>query len=140
MVKEFKAFAMKGNILELATAFILGVAFAAVVNSLVDDVIMNLIAAIVGEPDFTGLTWTVGDGVIRYGSFLTVLASFLLVAFAMFMIVKAVSRAMHPGGHTPEAPTLRDCPYCLSEVPVRARRCSHCTSKLPQTEDEALAA
>lgn len=122
MIKEFRDFALKGNLVELAVAFVLGVAFSAVVTSLVDDVIMNLIAAIFGRPDFSGLTLTIGDGEIGYGAFLTALISFLIVAFALFAIVRLLRRAMPPG----EA-TTRGCPHCLTAIPVAASVCSACT-------------
>jgi large conductance mechanosensitive channel len=121
MLKEFKDFALKGNLLELAVAFVLGVAFAAVVTSFVDDVIMQLIAAIVGKPDFSDLTFSIGDGVIRYGSFLTALVTFLIIAWVLFLIVKAVQTAM------PAKATQRDCPHCLSSIPIGASTCAFCT-------------
>ena len=121
MIRDFKEFALKGNLLELAIAFVLGTAFAAVVASLVDDVIMNLIAAIVGKPDFSGLTFSIGDGVVRYGSFLTALTTFLLIARVLFVVVKRAHRAMPP------KVTQRDCPYCRSSIPIGASACSFCT-------------
>jgi large conductance mechanosensitive channel len=83
MIREFKEFALKGNLVELAVAFVLGLAFAAVVTSLVDDVIMQLVAAIVGKPDFSDLTFSIGDGEIRYGAFLTAPVTFLIIAFVL---------------------------------------------------------
>jgi large conductance mechanosensitive channel len=121
MLKEFKDFALKGNLVELAVAFVLGLAFAAVVTSFVDDVVMQLIAAIVGKPDFSDLTFSIGDGVIRYGSFLTALVTFLIIAWVLFLIVKAVQTAM------PAKATQRDCPHCLSSIPIAASACAHCT-------------
>jgi large conductance mechanosensitive channel len=125
MIRDFKEFALKGNLLELAVAFILGVAFSAVVTSFIEDVLMNLIAAIVGKPDFSDLTLELGDGVIRYGAFLTALVTFMLIAFVLFLIVKAAQRAM------PEKVTERDCPHCLSSIPVGAGTCSFCTKDVP---------
>jgi large conductance mechanosensitive channel len=121
MLKEFKDFALKGNLVELAVALVLGLAFAAVVTSFVDDVVMQLIAAIVGKPDFSDLTFSIGDGVIRYGSFLTALVTFLIIAWVLFLIVKAVQTAM------PAKATQRDCPHCLSSIPIAASACAHCT-------------
>ena len=89
MLKDFRAFIMRGNVLDLAVAVVIGVAFNAVVNSLVDDVIMQLIAAIVGEPNFNNLTFELNDAVIRYGSFLTALINFLIIAATLFVIIKA---------------------------------------------------
>ena len=121
MIREFREFALKGNLLELAVAFVLGLAFAAVVTSLVDDVVMQLVAAIVGKPDFSALTFSIGDGEIRYGAFLTALVTFLIIAFVLFLIVKAVQTAM------PAKVTEHDCPHCLSSIPVGASTCAFCT-------------
>jgi large conductance mechanosensitive channel len=121
MFKEFRDFALRGNLVELAVAFVLGVAFAAVVTSLVDDVIMQLVAAIVGKPDFSNLTFSIGDGVIRYGSFLTALVTFLIIAWVLFLIVKAVQQMM------PAKVTQHECPHCLSSIPIGAGTCSFCT-------------
>jgi large conductance mechanosensitive channel len=122
MLKEFKEFALRGNLLDLAIAFVLGVAFSAVVTSLVDDVIMNVIAALVGKPDFSDLTLTIGDGVIRYGAFLTALVTFLIIAWVLFLVVKAV-QAMVPAKKAAD----RDCPHCLSSIPIGAGTCAFCT-------------
>jgi len=122
MLKAFREFALKGNLLELAVAFVLGLAFAAVVTSFVDDIIMQLVAAIIGKPDFSNLTFSIGDGVIRYGSFLTALVTFLIIAWVLFLIVKAVQQMM------PEPKvTERDCPHCLSSIPIGASACAFCT-------------
>jgi large conductance mechanosensitive channel len=133
VLKEFKDFVLRGNVLELAVAVILGIAFNAVVQSLVNDVLINLIAAIVGKPDFTALTFEVGKGVIRYGSFLTVLINFLIVAFVVFLVVKAFNR-MSRRGET-AAPTTKACPYCLTEIPIEATRCPACTSQLSPAQE-----
>lgn len=125
MIREFKEFALRGNLIELAVAFILGTAFSAVVTSLVDDVLMNLVAAVGGEPDFGELTFKLGDGVIRYGDFLTALLTFLLIAAVMFVVVKAARTAL------PEKVTERDCPHCLSRIPIGAGTCSFCTRDVP---------
>lgn len=122
MLKEFREFALKGNLLELAVAFVLGLAFAAVVTSFVDDIIMQLVAAIIGKPDFSSLTFSIGDGVIRYGSFLTALVTFLIIAWVVFLIVKAAQQVMP----APKV-TERDCPHCLSSIPIGARACAFCT-------------
>ena len=125
MLKEFREFALKGNLLELAVAFVLAVAFAAVVSSFVDDIVMQLVAAIVGKPDFSDLTFSIGDGVIRYGSFLTALLTFLIIAWVLFLIVKAVQQMM------PEPKvTERDCPHCLSSIPIGASACAFCTREV----------
>ena len=98
----------------------MGVAFAAVVSSFVDDVVMNVIAAVVGKPDFNSLTFSIGDGVIRYGSFLTALTTFLLIAWVLFWVVKAANRVM------PQKVTKHDCPHCLTAIPIAATACAAC--------------
>lgn len=130
MLKEFKAFAMKGNLIELAVAFILGVAFAGVVKAFVDYLVMPIVAAIVGQPSFDSLSFGLGDSEVLYGSFLTVLVNFVIVAFVLFMIVKAASKAMRPKGAPAEPPTTRECPFCKTAIPVSATRCSSCTSEV----------
>ena len=132
MIKEFRDFLMKGNIIDLAVAFIAGVAFTAVVTSLVNDVIMQFIAAIVGEPDFSALTVTINDSEIRYGSFLTVLINFVLVMGAVFfLVVKPVNAVTEKFVKPAEGgPASRECPECLAEVPAAARRCQFCASAI----------
>lgn len=132
MLREFREFLMRGNIIELAVAFIAGVAFSAVVTSLVGDVIMQLVAAIVGKPDFSALTVTVNDSVIRYGSFLTALSNFVLTMAAVFFFVVKPVNALTERFAVPAhgEPTSRECPECLSSIPARATRCAHCTTKL----------
>jgi large conductance mechanosensitive channel len=127
MLREFKKFALRGNVVELAVAVILGLAFNTVVQSLVDDILLNLIAAAVGEPDFSELTFNLGDAVIRYGAFLTAVVNFVLVAFALFLVVKAFNRL---SGAEDEPPKMAECPFCKTSVPVNATRCSACTSDL----------
>ena len=125
MLKEFKAFAFRGNALDLAVGVILGAAFGAVVSSLVNDVVINLIAAAFGRPDFTGLLWNVGRSEIRYGSFLTAFFNFLLVAIALFLLIKALNRAFSPAGERAE---MRECPHCYTLIPAKATKCSGCGS------------
>jgi large conductance mechanosensitive channel len=132
MWKEFKEFAFRGNVVELAVAVVLGIAFGMVIASLVNDVLMNLIAAVIGQPDFSQLTVTLNDAVIRYGAFINALINFLLVALALFFVIKAVNRATRKPAA--EEPTVRECPRCMTSIPARASRCSACTSEVqPQT-------
>jgi large conductance mechanosensitive channel len=125
MLKEFKAFIMKGNLVEIAVAFIMALAFAAVVASFVADIITPIIAAIFGQPDFSALKLDIGKSAITYGKFLNVLLTFVVVAFVMFMVVKAYNRISGP-----KAATTKDCPFCMTAVPLAATRCSACTSQL----------
>jgi len=92
MIKEFKEFIMRGNVVDLAVAIVVGAAFTTVVNSFANDVLMQLVAAVFGKPDFSDLSFDLGDAVIRYGAFLTAIINFLIVAFAMFLVVKAINR------------------------------------------------
>jgi large conductance mechanosensitive channel len=125
LLQDFRAFALRGSLVELAVAFVLGLAFAAVVTSFVDDIVMQIIAAVFGKPDFSDLTFNLGDAVIRYGAFLTALVTFIIIAFVLFLIVRAVERAM------PSKPTeLQDCPHCLASIPAGARVCQFCTREV----------
>ena len=131
MIGGFRDFIMRGNLIDLAVAVIIGLAFAAVINSLVSDVFTPLIAAIVGEPDFSGLTLEIGDGVIKYGSFLNALITFLLTAAAVYFFIvlpynQVVERRRR--GEAPADPMTRACPECLSTIPIAARRCAFCAS------------
>jgi large conductance mechanosensitive channel len=133
ILREFRDFVMRGNIVDLAVAFIAGVAFSAVVNSLVKDVIMQIVAAVVGEPDFSSLTLVVNGSEIRYGTFLTVLTNFLLtMAAVFFLLVKPVNALTLrlTGPEDDAGPAQRECPQCLSQVHAAARRCAYCTSEL----------
>jgi large conductance mechanosensitive channel len=95
MLKEFKEFIMRGNVVDLAIAVVVGAAFTAVVNSFANDILMQLVAAVFGKPDFSDLTFELGDAVIRYGAFITVLINFLIVAFVMFLVVKGINSLQH---------------------------------------------
>jgi large conductance mechanosensitive channel len=132
MVREFKQFLMRGNVIDLAVAVVIGVAFAAVVNSAVNDLIMPVIALIFGEPDFSNLTFTINDAIFRYGAFITAVVNFVLVAAAIFfLVVKPINALMERSRREPPAdPTTMKCPFCISEVPVGATRCAFCTSEL----------
>ncbi len=131
-MKEFKEFLLRGNLVELAVAVVIGVAFASLIDAVVQDLITPLLAAIGGEPDFTALTFTINDSVFRYGHFLNQLLAFLLiVAVIFFLVVKPVNALM--ARRKTEAPldeTTRECPECLSSIPVAARRCAFCTAQL----------
>ncbi len=126
--KEFKAFAFKGNLIDLAIAFVLGVAFTAVVTSLVNDILMPIVGGIVSDESFAGLSFDFLGAEIFYGNFLTNLVYFLMVAWVLFLIIKAINRMQRPAAE--EAPATRECPYCLSSIPRLARRCPNCTSEV----------
>jgi len=128
VLREFKDFVMKGDLIELAVAFIMALAFAAVVASFVADIITPIIGPIFGQPDFSELKVAVGDGAITYGNFLNVLITFLVVALVIFMIVKAHNRIQGA-----KAATAKGCPFCKSTIPLEASRCPSCTSQLEGT-------
>jgi len=129
MFDGFRKFIMRGNVIDLAVAVVIGAAFTLVVNSLVEDIINPLLAAVVGKPDFSDLTITVRDATITYGNFITALINFLLVAAAIyFLVVKPKNMMMarlEAGKGTPDAET-KQCPECLSVIPIAATRCAFC--------------
>ncbi|RPI73593.1 MAG: large conductance mechanosensitive channel protein MscL [Desulfobacteraceae bacterium] len=142
MLKEFKTFIMRGNVIDLAVAVIIGGVFGKIVSSLVNDVLMPPIGLILGKVDFSNLYFNLsgkaynslaeaqaaGAPAIRYGIFLNILIDFLIVGFVIFMMVRLVNK-LHKA--QPAAPaSTRECPYCLSMIPVKATRCGHCTSQL----------
>ena len=126
-IAEFKAFAFRGNLVDLAVGIILGLAFATVVQTLVDGVLLQIVAAIFGQPNFDGLSFGLGEADIQYGLFLSALANFLAVAVVLFFLVRAINRILRPRGASAEPPETRECPYCYSVIPVAATRCSACT-------------
>ena len=148
MFKEFKEFAVKGNVVDMAVGIIIGAAFGAIVNSLVADVIMPPIGLLLGGIDFSNFfivlkegatagpydaledAKTAGAVTINYGIFITAFISFLIVAFAVFLVVKGVNN-MRREKEEPSEPTTKECPQCLSTVPIKATRCAFCTSELP---------
>jgi large conductance mechanosensitive channel len=127
MLQDLKKFLLRGNVVDLAVAVIIGVAFGAVVASLVDDVIMAVIGTLFGKPSFNDLTFDIGDGVVFYGRFLTAVVNFLIVAFAVFLIVRAANRLAPPAT---AAATTKDCPSCAMAIPLPARKCPYCTTTL----------
>ena len=129
MLKGFRDFILRGNVMDLAVAFIMGAAFNAIVTSLVKDVLTQLIAAIAGKPDFSALVVKVNGTPILIGNFLNATISFLIVAFVVyfFMVLPINSLMAKFKGPAPEAPpTTKTCAECLSEIPLAAKRCSHC--------------
>jgi large conductance mechanosensitive channel len=134
MLKGFREFIMRGNVVDLAVAVVMGAAFGAVVTSLVTNVITPLIAALFGKPDLSALTLTVNGSVIAYGSFLNAVIGFLLVAVAVYFFIVAPMNAwkkLAARGAAPADPTTKQCPDCLSTIPIKAHRCAFCTSAVP---------
>ena len=128
MIKGFRDFVLRGNVVDLAIAVVIGTAFTAIINAMVADIINPLIAAIVHKPDFSALLLNVNGGIIKYGDFLNALLSFLIIAAVVyFLVVLPVNTLM--AKFRPKvvaAPTTKPCPQCLSDIPVAATRCSHC--------------
>jgi large conductance mechanosensitive channel len=133
-MKGFKQFLLRGNVLDLAVAVLMGAAFGAVITALVKDLITPLIAAIAGKPDFAAIAFTINNSKFLVGDFINAVISFLLIAAAVyFFVVVPVNRIlarMRRGEAAPD-PTTKKCPECLSEVPIAARKCAFCTSTLP---------
>lgn len=136
-LKGFKQFLMRGNVIDLAVAVVIGAAFGAVVTALVKDLITPLIAALVGKPDFSAIVFTVNGSKFMIGDFINAIVSFLLVAAAIyFFVVLPVNTVMARmrRGEAPPDPTTKSCPECLSTIPIGARRCAFCTSLLGQSQ------
>lgn len=144
MLKEFKEFVMRGNVLDLAVAVIIGAAFGAIVTSMVNDVIMPPVGLLLGKVDFKDLflslngqayptlaaAKTAAAPVIAYGLFLNTVINFLIIAFVIFMIVRQASRLQRKPAAEPAAPVTKECRFCCSAIPIPATRCPHCTSQL----------
>lgn len=148
MLGEFKKFAMRGNVVDMAVGIIIGAAFGAIVKSLVDDVIMPPIGMVLGNVDFANLFVVLKDGAaaagpyasldaakkagavtLNYGVFINSVVSFTIVAFAVFMLVRTMNK-LEKHEEAPAEPTTKDCPFCFTAIPVKATRCPHCTSAL----------
>jgi large conductance mechanosensitive channel len=129
MIKGFRNFILRGNVVDLAIAVVIGVAFTAVISALVKDIFTPLIAAIVGKPDFSALTFTINDSSFLYGDVLNAMIAFLAVAAVIyFVVVVPMNRLAERRTKTAVDVTTRECPECLSTIPKAARRCSFCTS------------
>ena len=127
----FKAFLMRGNLVQLAVAFVMGLAFAAVIQSLVAGLFTPLITAIIGKPDFANLFFTVNHSKFLYGAVVNALVTFVLVALVLYFAVIAPYEAMVARAQRQAASTTKECPDCLSEIPIKASRCAFCTSRQP---------
>lgn len=149
MFKEFKEFAIKGNVIDMAVGIIIGAAFGSIVNSLVNDVIMPPIGLLLGKVDFSNLFIVLKEGTsapspystlaeakkagavtLNFGLFINTIISFLIVAFSVFLLIKNVNRLKRQKEVPPPVPTTKECPYCFSTIPIKAIRCPNCTSDL----------
>jgi large conductance mechanosensitive channel len=130
MWKGFRDFMFRGNVVDLAVAVVIGAAFGAVGTALVKDLITPFIAAIVGKPDFSGFTFTVNNSKFLYGEFVNAVVSFVLIGAAIYFFVVAPMNAIQKRFKKPAELTTKECPECLSTIPLRARRCAHCTAVL----------
>ncbi len=131
MLKEFKEFAMRGSVLDMAVGIIIGAAFGAIVSSLVADVLMPPIGMLLGKVDFSSLVVRLSDTVtLNYGKFINSIISFLIVAFSLFLVIRAMNRMTRTAEAPAAEPTTKDCPYCATAIPLKAVRCPHCTSEL----------
>lgn len=151
MLKDFKAFILRGNVMDLAVGVILGTAFGTIVKSLVNDVIMPPIGLLLGGVDFSNLflllkagsptppyasladAQAAGAVTVNYGVFVNAIISFLIVAFVIFLLIRSLNRMTQKEEAAPAEPTTKECPYCLSTIPIKAARCAHCTSDLSVT-------
>jgi large conductance mechanosensitive channel len=137
MFKEFKEFAMKGNVVDLAVGVIIGGAFGKIVSSVVNDIIMPPVGMLVGNVDFSELKFVLKDAVeggkpvtLNYGVFLNHVIDFVIVAFCVFLVVKAMNGLKKKEQVAPATPTTKDCPQCLSKIPIKAVKCAFCTSSV----------
>ncbi|HSO71062.1 MAG TPA: large-conductance mechanosensitive channel protein MscL [Thermodesulfobacteriota bacterium] len=148
MFKEFKEFAMRGNVVDMAVGIVIGLAFGLIVKSLVDDIIMPPIGLLLGNMDFSSIFWVLKEGTVpgpyptvaaakqagavtlNIGLFINTIINFLIVAAAIFMVISTMNRLKK---EEPAAPDKKECPYCLSTIPIQASRCPHCTSELSKT-------
>jgi large conductance mechanosensitive channel len=128
MLKEFRDFAMRGNVLDLAVGVIIGGAFGKIIGSLVNDILMPLIGLVLGGVDFSGQVFTVGAAVVKWGAFVQAVIDFIIIAFVIFLIIKGANATRK--APPPADPTTQECPYCFSVIPIKATRCPNCTSEL----------
>ena len=127
MLKEFREFAIRGNVMDLAVAVIIGAAFGQIVTALADNILTPLIGLILGGVDVSGLRTQIGDAVIEWGLFLQAIIDFIIIAFVIFLIVRAINRLKR---EEPVTPTTKECPHCFTTIPLKAARCPNCTSQL----------
>jgi large conductance mechanosensitive channel len=127
MIKEFREFALRGNVLDLAVAVIIGGAFGKIITSLVDDILMPLVGLVLGGVDFSALAFTFGGAELRWGAFVQSIVDFVIVALVIFLLVRAMNRLKR---EEPTTPTTKECPHCSTTIPLKATRCPNCTSQL----------
>jgi large conductance mechanosensitive channel len=134
-MKGFKEFLFRGNVIDLAVGIVIGAAFGTMVSAFVKDLLTPLIAAIVGKPDFSALTFTLNNSKFLYGDFLNSIVAFLLVGAAVyyFVVLPVTAYTARMRTEPPSDPAVRKCPECMSEIPIQARRCAHCASPVPVT-------
>ena len=151
MLKEFREFAMRGNVVDLAVGVVIGAAFGKIVTSLTNDILMPPLGLLLGRVDFSNLfinlsgthyaslaeAKAAGAPTLNYGVFINTVLDFVIVAFAIFLLVKQVNRLKRPGA--PKPPETKECPYCATTIPLKASRCPHCTSKIEPAADGAPA-
>jgi large conductance mechanosensitive channel len=130
MVKEFKAFIMRGNVMDLAVAVIIGGAFGKIVTSLVSDIIMPVIGLISGGIDFSGLAFTIGSAKVTYGNFINNIIDFIIIAVVIFLMIKVIDNLKKKPAPVVAEPVTKECPYCFSTISIKATRCPNCTSEL----------
>jgi large conductance mechanosensitive channel len=148
MIKEFREFALRGSVLDMAVGIIIGAAFGAIISSLVSDVLMPPIGLLLGHVDFSNLYVVLTAGkvagpyaslaaaqqagavTLNYGVFINRIISFLIVAFALFMVIRSMNKMKRKAEAVPADPTTKECPFCLTQIPIKAVRCPHCTSEL----------
>jgi large conductance mechanosensitive channel len=131
MLKEFKTFIMRGNVMDLAVGVIIGGAFGKIISSLVTDIIMPLIGLIIGGIDFSGLAFTIANAKVTYGLFINNLIDFIIIALVIFLMVKGINSLQKKPAPAPAAePTTKECPHCFSTISIKATRCPNCTSQL----------
>lgn len=158
MFKEFKEFIARGNIMDLAVGVVIGGAFQKIINSLVNDIIMPAISILTNKVDFTNMVFTVGGASIKYGSFITAIINFLIIAFSVFLVVTYLNKinkrveqikteqmekintklgkTKKSKENIKEEPTTKTCPYCYSEINIKATRCPHCTAKITEKKTD----
>lgn len=136
LMKEFKEFISRGNVMDMAVGVIIGGAFTAIVTSLVNDIVMPLLSLLTGGFDFTALSIALGEGEeaasLNYGAFISAIINFLLIAIVIFLIIKGINKVAKKKEEEPAAPTTKECPFCHETISIKATKCPHCTSDITE--------